>query len=279
MLLQQWHNLSDPELDESLRVRLDFMLFTGFELLEEIPDETTICRFRNKLTELRLEKKLFEEINGQLEKLGLKVKQADGAVIDATIIESSAKPNRIIEMSIDRQESIQTDLREDTHMSMNIKESADPDARWLKKGKKSYFGYKGFISTEVLDGYIMAVHVTSANESECNKLEQFLEHPRGTRIYADKGYASGDNTMKVKQRGLKDGIMQKASRGHALTFWQKLRNKLISKKRFIVEQAFGTLKRMFEFTRSRYMSRVKVEAQMVWKAMCLNLLKASNKAQ
>ena len=70
--------------------------------------------------------------------------------------------------------------------------------------------------------------------------------------------------------------MSKASRGHALTKRQKQRNKIISKKRYIIEQAFGTLKRILKFTRARYATRIKVEAQMRFKAMCFNLLKACN---
>jgi len=87
ILLGQWYSLSDPALEEALSVRLDFMMFTGFELLEDkIPDETTLCRFRNRLIEKRLDKKLFKEINFQLESLGLKVKNSSGAILDATII-------------------------------------------------------------------------------------------------------------------------------------------------------------------------------------------------
>lgn len=88
ILLGQWYSLSDPALEEALCVRLDFMIFTGFELLEDCPDETTLCRFRNRLIEHGLEKKLFNEINNQLEELGLKVRNASGAILDATIIES-----------------------------------------------------------------------------------------------------------------------------------------------------------------------------------------------
>ena len=49
ILLGQWHSLSDPGLEQSLRVRLDFLQFTGFTLGDNLPDETTFCRFRNKL--------------------------------------------------------------------------------------------------------------------------------------------------------------------------------------------------------------------------------------
>ena len=47
VLLGQWYSLSDPELEEALTVRLDFMMFTDLE--SNVPDETTLCRFRNLL--------------------------------------------------------------------------------------------------------------------------------------------------------------------------------------------------------------------------------------
>ena len=99
LLLQSWHSLSDPKLEEALRVRIDFMLFNGMGIENEVPDETTICRFRNKLVSAGLEQELFEEVNRQLEAQGLKVKKATGAVIDASVIESAARPNRCIEIA------------------------------------------------------------------------------------------------------------------------------------------------------------------------------------
>ena len=47
--IAQWHNLSDPKLEECLRVRLDFMLFAGLDLYGSVPDDTTHCRFRKAL--------------------------------------------------------------------------------------------------------------------------------------------------------------------------------------------------------------------------------------
>ena len=76
---------SDPALEESLRVRLDFIFFTGFDSVTSIPDETTLCRFRNKLISQGLLEKLFLIINSQLENLGLKLKEANGAIIDASL--------------------------------------------------------------------------------------------------------------------------------------------------------------------------------------------------
>ncbi len=49
IVLGQWHSLSDPKLEEALRVRLDFIAFCGLQLDSVVPDETTLCRFRNRL--------------------------------------------------------------------------------------------------------------------------------------------------------------------------------------------------------------------------------------
>lgn len=96
LLVGQWHSLSDPALEDALRLRLDFILFTGFEMTET-PDETTLCRFRNLLVERGLYNLIFIELNHQLEQHGIKVKKADAALVDATIILSAARPSTTIE--------------------------------------------------------------------------------------------------------------------------------------------------------------------------------------
>ena len=57
----------------------------------------------------------------------------------------------------------------------------------------------------------------------------------------------------------------------------KLANQLISKKRYIVEQCFGTIKRLFRMGRASYFGTVKVNAQVILKSICMNLKKAANK--
>jgi IS5 family transposase len=77
LLLGQWHSL--PALEQSLRVRLDFLQFTGFSLGDSLPDETTLCRFRGKLVKQNKFDALLNEQNRQLEGVGLKVKSANSA--------------------------------------------------------------------------------------------------------------------------------------------------------------------------------------------------------
>ena len=269
ILLGQWHNLSDPQLEECLGLRIDFLLFTGFDLSEDTPDETTLCRFRNKLIEKRLHRKLFRFINRQLEELGLEIETAPCAVVDATVIESAARPRRVYEIEEDRKES-----EEPKETFVRKVESKDQDARWLKKGKKCFFGYKGFVSASSATGFIQNIELESANVSEVGYFKHFLEGLPQQEIYGDKGYTSKKNDELLKEKGKKNRIMRKAKRGQPLSFWEKKFNNLISKKRYIIEQAFGTLKRRFQMGRASYMTRLKVEAQLYLKSICFNLLKA-----
>ena len=62
MLLGHWHSLSDQGLVDSLRVRLDFMVFSGFDLGSKLPEESTLCRFRKRLRQLKLDEQLFQEM-------------------------------------------------------------------------------------------------------------------------------------------------------------------------------------------------------------------------
>ena len=268
ILLQNWYNLSDEQLVEALSVRIDFMAFTGFDLADEIPDASTFCRFRNKLIERNLDERLFKEINSQLEKLGLKLQKAQCAIVDATIIESANRPRRTIVIDNDRDENDEIIVKKE--------ESKDPDARWLKKGNKYHFGYKGFATVDE-DGYYENIHTTPANISEVNQFEKTIKKSKATSVLADKGYTSKANRELLKSKGFKDGIMHKAQVNKPLSPLQKELNKEISKYRYVVERAFGTLKRQFKFTKASYSTTRKVQAQFTFKAICANLLKAINR--
>ena len=50
LILAQWHNLSDPQLEEALADRLSFRRFVGLGLDEATPDHVTIWRFRQELS-------------------------------------------------------------------------------------------------------------------------------------------------------------------------------------------------------------------------------------
>lgn len=268
LLIGQWHGLSDPKLERALKVRLDFMIFCGLDLHAPVPDETTHCRFRNALVRGGVYDDLLAEVCRQIEAHGLKLKEADAAIIDATLIESAARPRTHIDAPRDRAEG---ESRDDPELHF----SADPDARWVKKGSKSILGYKGFARADE-EGFVTKVHTTPANRGESPEFATMINGANAQRVLADKAYASKANRDML--RGLhRDGIMRKAVRGRPLRASQKRFNKLISKRRFRVEQCFGTMKRLFGLYRARYFGLDKTHAQMAMAAIGQNLLKAANK--
>lgn len=284
VLLGQWHSLSDAKLEEALNVRLDFMRFCDFELDDEIPDYSSLNRFRNKLIQRKLEEKLLTEVNRQLEAQKLKVKKADAAIIDATVIESRARPRRVLEVSDDRNELValtSDTVNSEASVSTNYEviESCDKDAKWLKKGKRSYYGYKAFLSVDSGDGYINDIHVTPANVSEVNEFDEITKNVNAKRVLSDKGYASAKNRDSLRARGIKNGVMYKVKPKAELKPREKLFNRLVSKSRYVVERTIGTLKNHFSCGRAKYLGLAKVKAQLFFKAICHNLLKAVNKIE
>ena len=270
LLIGQWHNLSDPKLEESLRVRFDFMLFAGLELHGTVPDETTHCRFRNALVKAGIFDTLLAEVCRQIENHGLKVKEADAAIIDATLIESAAHPRTHVDAPAeDRAED------ETPDDPATIVFSADHDARWIKKGGKSMLGYKGFARCDE-EGFVDKIHTTPAHAGESPQFGTMIDGAKAQRVLADKAYASKANRAALKGKH-RDGILHKAVRGRPLRQSEKRFNKMISKHRFRIEQCFGTMKRLFGLHRARYFGVAKTHAQMVMAAISQNLLKAANK--
>ncbi len=84
----------------------------------------------------------------------------------------------------------------------------------------------------------------STKASEVKNLEpllSWLNLPKGTAIYADKGYSSEYNRIRIC-RDYVDMIMYKAVRNKSLTVFQKFHNKAVSKIRYVVERSIGSLK-------------------------------------
>jgi len=280
ILLGQWHSLSDAGLEQALCVRIDFLQFCGLSLSDAMPDETTLCRFRNRLLANDRLDGLLACINEQIQSHGLMIKGVTGAVIDATLIESAARPNKTITLEVDAEgKAVQYEDGSQPGITCIEEQSADPDATWLKKGKKSQFGYRSYLVVDAQDGYVRGVHSAPANQSEMMHFKAAIgnAHIEADRVYADKGSASNANRQFLRKHKIKSAIMHRAYKNKPLSARQKLANKLISKKRYIVEQCFGTAKRLFRMGRASYFGTIKVNTQVMLKSICMNLRKAANK--
>jgi IS5 family transposase len=272
LLLQRWYGLSDPGLEDALYDRISFIRFSGFSLGSSLPDHSTICRFRNTCMELGIYEKLFGEINRQIESYGLLVKE--GAIVDATIVESSRRPRKVIEI-------IPEDRNEEEPSSevspLQITYSDDHDATWVRKGKKPYYGYKTHVVVDTREGFVLNGHVTPAHVADTTEFEKLIENlslAEASPVCADKGYASMKNRDLLAARGYEDAIMHKAARGKPLTPFQRLMNRIISAFRYRVEQGMGTLKKHYGFTRMRYLGLSKGNMEFLLNAMAFNLKKA-----
>lgn len=87
MILQHLYGLSDPQAEIQINDRLSFQKFLQLDEHEVVPDETTICRFRQRLIECGLHEQLLALLNTQLETRGYLVKRT--TLVDATLVESS----------------------------------------------------------------------------------------------------------------------------------------------------------------------------------------------
>ena len=272
LLIQRWYNLSDPGLEEAVRDRLSFLRFTGFSFESSIPDETTICRFRNELLKKGLYQKLLNRINQQLEQKDILVKQ--GAIVDAALVTSARRPRKVVEVMTEDRKEEESSPQSSGH---EVRYSDDVEAAWVRKGNQPHYGYKVHMATDATDGFILGGHVTPANRSDTVELERVVDDlglPEETVVLADKGYCSLSNREMLKARGFHDGIMERAARNRPLSEEARIRNRLISRLRYAVEQGFGTLKRRYRFDRARYVGRLKTEMEFYLTAMAFNIRKA-----
>jgi len=246
LLLQQWYGLSDPGLEEAICDRLSFQRFLGLSLTDPIPDETRICRFRNRLGQAGLGESLFALLEEQLQAKGLIVRR--GSLIDATLVKAQPHPPRRGEAS------------------------PDPDADWTRRGKDGHFGYKVHLTVDQGSGLIRHLALTAASVSESNRFEEMVRGDEAA-VFADGAYAKDARKKALRSRGVFCGIINRAWRYRPITEKQKRRNKFYSRVRRAVERVFGTLKRHYGMDRCRYVGGVRNRCHFWLKGICFNLKK------
>ena len=70
MVLQQWYDASDEAIEEALWDRVSFKRFVGLGIEGDVPDHSTISRFRKEVSERGLGLRLFKELARQLRSAG-----------------------------------------------------------------------------------------------------------------------------------------------------------------------------------------------------------------
>jgi len=241
--LQQWYNLSDEALEDSLYDIASLRLFVGIDLGHEVvPDATTLLKFRRLLEDNALTQQMLQAINADLHQRGLLMKA--GTIVDATLI---AAPSS----------------------TKNSKGERDPDMHQTKKGKQWHFGMKAHIGVDAQSGLVHTLVHSAANVHDVTQGYALL-HGQEQTVHADSGYRGIDKREEAKvheqMRGSAHGPVQwhiamMPSKRKQLqdkanhSAWAQLLDKAEKIKASIrakVEHPFHIVKNLFGYRKTRY---------------------------
>jgi len=248
MILQHLYGLSDPQAEIQINDRLSFQKFLQLEAHEAVPDETTICRFRQRLIECGLHEQLLTLLNAQLETRGYLVKRT--TLVDATLVESS------------RQRPAAEAAAGGT--------APDADASYTRKGGRTFYGYKAHVASDGAHQLIRAAVITTAKTYDGEVLPQITS--ADTRaVYADKAYDSKANRAWLRTHGITNGILKKEAHHIQLTPRDEADNHRKSQVRRHIERIFAHLKHWQGYRRVRYLGLAKNQLELTLKAVAYNL--------
>lgn len=171
-MLQNWFNLSDEGIEDAIYDSYAMRSFLRLSFMEEqVPDATTLCKFRKLLNTYGIQSQIFAQVQQLLEQKGQSVH--GGTIVDATIVEASSS-------------------------TKNQSHTTDPEMHSVKKGNKWYFGMRAHIGVDPLYGFIHSLETTAANAAE-TKVAPKLLRPDDKVVYGDAGY------LKM-ERNVEDGV-------------------------------------------------------------------------
>jgi len=250
-LVQNFFSLSDEGTEDAVHDILSVRKFVGITINDsDIPDKSTICRFRNLLIEHGIQQKFFDQVVNSLTAKGLIMKK--GTIVDSTIIECSTSKR-------------------------NIDKSCDPESAWTKKAGNYKRGYKSHIGVDAHSGLVTSNKTTPANTHDVNIGNELL-HGGEETVLGDSGYLGIENhrnalakrKYRIMARPSQVRKMPTSEQAHAMQ-----RQTAIASVRAKVEHCFATVKRLFGWRRTAYRGLKKNAAKLNMLFALSNLWKAS----
>jgi len=235
-LLSNWFNLSDEGLEDAIYDSYAFRNFMGIDFMgnEQVPDSTTLCKFRQLLDENGITKLMFDTLRDFLDRHG-KIMHG-GSIVDATIVTAPTS-------------------------TKNADKQRDPEMHSVKKGNQWYFGARMHIGTDAGSGYIHSATVTAANEEERGQVPNLVREDDEV-VYGDAGYSGMEKREEIKNNPHLSSITwrtntQKPYRKNAWipgegTRWHRYFEYQKSRVRSKVEYPFLLIKRIFHYNKVRY---------------------------
>ena len=231
-LLQCWFNLSDEGIEEAIYDSYAFRSFMNVNFFDtQVPDATTLLKFRHLLEANDIPRQIFEAIKVALEESGCMMR--GGSIVDATIIQAPSS-------------------------TKNAQKERDPEMKSTKKGNQYHFGMKAHIGVDAGSGYVHTIETTSANVHDVTVASQLVREDDHV-VYGDSGYLGIADREEVKTDEHLANVDYRINRrpssvkkaGGPLD-WEKNMEKRKSSVRCKVEHPFLIVKKYFGYAKARY---------------------------
>lgn len=258
-ILQNVYDLADMAVMNEVIDSRAFSEFCGVNSPDEVPNGDTIGRFRNILTENKLQEKIFAKVVKILTKRKLILKK--GTIVDSTFIDAPSS-------------------------TKNQEKKRDPEARSGKKGNTWHFGYKAHIGVDKKTGLVHHLKVTAANEHDVTIVPELLTGKEKT-VYGDSGYLGAEKRPEAilknkKGKKIKYKINQRPSMIRKLSEKEQEKAKKKEHKkssvRCKVEHVFAVVKNIFHYRKTRYRGLRKQTAKLNIMFALANLYLADRKS-
>ena len=220
-------------------------------MTENVPDETTLCRFRHLLEENGLNKLFFDAINRVMVATGHMMK--GGTIVDATIINAPSS-------------------------TKNAEKSRDPEMHQTKKGNEWRFGMKCHAGVDAGSGLVHTIAVTAANVHDVVVAPKLIRKD-DLVVYGDSGYVGIQNRPEIRENTHLAAIDYRINRrphsfpqvpDNALD-WERIIEHRKSSVRCKVEHVFRIIKCQFGYQKVRYRGLKKNENRLYAMFACANL--------
>jgi IS5 family transposase len=223
-ILRRYYGLSFDQIEYQISDRLSFQRFLGITMADKVPDSRTVWYFENKLAEAGVIEELFSIFAEKLTELGIMAKE--GSIIDASFIEQPRQHN-----SREENERIKKgEIPEE--WNGNKCAQKDVDAKWTKKGDRTYFGRKNHVKVCRKTKLIKKWKTTAANAHDSQVYGELLEE--NEEVWVDSAYQGQEAPEGVIQH-----VCERAYSKRPLTDKQKADNREKSKIRCRCEHVFG----------------------------------------
>ena len=256
-LMQNWFNLSDAAIEDAIYDSYAMRNFMHIDFFtEQVPDATTLLKFRHLLEEHKIGEQIFADVKARLESAGLIMH--GGTIVDATII---AAPSS----------------------TKNKEGKRDEEMHQTKKGNQWYFGMKVHAGVDAGSGYVHTITGTAASVHDVNETEKLIREDDEV-LYGDSGYLNAAEHMgSIEPKRLESMEFRinvrpssiRMPRSYSGIRWEEDIENRKSSTRCKVEHPFLIVKRQFGYCKTVYKGLAKNMNRFHVLFACANLVMCS----